>query len=75
MITKKYYLTYPLMMSLAMTAGTAQAALTPEEDLGKSIFFDTDLSIQLNQACAVCHGPAVGWTGPDPVIDAAGAAY
>ena len=45
MITNKHYLTYPLMMSLAMTAGTAQAALTPEEDLGKSIFSDTDLSM------------------------------
>jgi cytochrome c peroxidase len=62
------------MMGLAIGAGTAQA-LTPEEELGKSIFFDTDLSIGLNQACAACHGPAVGWTGPDADINATGAAY
>jgi len=74
MITNKPYLTYPLMMSLAIGAGAAQA-LTSEEELGKSIFFDTDLSIALNQACAVCHGPAVGWTGPESDINASGAAY
>jgi len=59
---------------VAIGAGSAQA-LMPEEQLGKSIFFDTDLSIELNQACAVCHGPAVGWTGPDSFINATGAAY
>src|SRR5512144_3090851 len=35
--------------------------LTPREQLGKNLFFDSDLS---GQACAVCHGPRVGWTGP-----------
>jgi len=55
-------------------AGAAQA-LTSEEELGKSIFFDTDLSIELNQACAACHGPVAGWTGPNSPINAAGVAY
>lgn len=49
--------------------------LTPKEQLGKSIFFDENLSINQNQACAACHAPQVGWTGPDSVINAAGAVY
>jgi cytochrome c peroxidase len=56
------------------TGGTAQA-LTSEEQLGKSIFFDTDLSFELNQACAACHGPEVGFTGPASDINAHGAVY
>jgi cytochrome c peroxidase len=59
-----------------VAAGLAQAqALTPVEQLGKSIFFDTNLSINANQACAACHSPDVGWTGPNPAINATGAVY
>jgi cytochrome c peroxidase len=55
---------------------TAQpAGLTPEEQLGKSIFFDQNLSINFNQSCAVCHAPEVGWTGPLSDINAGGAVY
>lgn len=50
-------------------------ALTTFEDLGKSIFFDDNLSIDGNQSCAACHGPEAGWTGPDPFINAYGAVY
>lgn len=62
---------------LALTLSTAGAAdgLTPNEELGKSIFFDTNLSINSNMACAACHGPQVGWTGPTESINAAGAVY
>jgi len=28
-----------------------------------------------NQACAACHAPEVGWTGPDQAINAGGAVY
>jgi cytochrome c peroxidase len=49
--------------------------LTPNEQLGKSIFFDESLSINQNQSCASCHDPAWGWTGPDSVINAYGAVY
>jgi cytochrome c peroxidase len=56
--------------------GTAMAqVLTDEEELGKSIFFDDNLSINNNQSCAACHGPEVGWTGPDSAINAGGAVY
>ena len=49
--------------------------LSVEEQLGKSIFFDTDLSINANQSCAGCHGPEAGWTGPDSVINDSGSVY
>jgi len=49
--------------------------LTPQERLGKKLFFDTNLSTPAGQSCAVCHGPDVGWTGPDEDINEAGAVY
>lgn len=51
------------------------AALSPNEELGKSIFFDTNLSLNRNQACAACHGPDVGFTGPESVTNAGGSVY
>ncbi len=57
-----------------LNVGAAQS-LTPIEQLGKSIFFDTNLSINGNQSCADCHDPAVGWTGPISDINAMGAVY
>ncbi len=63
-------------MPLWLTTATVGAqVLTPVEELGKSIFFDENLSINANQSCAACHTPEVGWTGPDPVINATGAVY
>ena len=49
--------------------------LTPQEELGKLLFFDTNLSEPTGQSCAVCHGPEVGYTGPDEAINAGGAVY
>ena len=49
--------------------------LTPQEKLGKLLFFDAKLSTPAGQACAVCHGPNVGWTGPDEAINRRGAVY
>jgi len=46
------------------TASVYAIGLTDEEQLGKSIFFDNNLSLNQNQACAACHGLDVGWTGP-----------
>ncbi len=62
------------MSAAVMGVGTA-SALTPEEQFGKSIFFDTNLSINQNQPCAACHGPAAGWTGPLQSINSHGAVY
>jgi len=49
--------------------------LTPKEQLGMKLFFDTRLSTPEGQACAVCHGPTVGWTGPDSDLNAGGSVY
>lgn len=59
---------------LALAIGAASAAgqllqtptstLTPVEELGKQLFFDTALSTPFGQSCAACHGPEVGFTGP-----------
>lgn len=38
-------------------------ALTPMQQLGKKIFFDTRLSQPMVQSCASCHAPANGFTG------------
>lgn len=58
---------------LGVTAGTA--ALTPQEELGRNLFFDESLSTPEGQACAACHAPEVGYTGPDSTINALGAVY
>ncbi len=51
------------------------AALTSLEQVGKSIYFDTNLSFNRNQACASCHVPEWGFTGPSSVVNGAGAVY
>lgn len=48
--------------------------LTPEEELGKNLFFDKIASPD-NMSCADCHIPEVGFTGPDDEINAHGAVY
>lgn len=61
---------------LFLAAGAAGAAgLTVKEQLGKDIFFDTNLSINGNQSCADCHAPEAGWTGPTSEVNAHGAVY
>jgi cytochrome c peroxidase len=60
---------------LISAAVSAHDILTPQERLGKSLFFDTNLSEPRGQACADCHGPAAGYTGPDSATNAGGAVY
>lgn len=47
--------------------------LTPQERLGKELFFDMNLSMPRGQACASCHDPGTGFTSPSSEINAAGA--
>jgi cytochrome c peroxidase len=65
---------FAVFLGLALIS-TAQTPLTPKQQLGKSIFFDENLSINRNQSCATCHAPEVGWTGPDSLVNAHGAVY
>jgi len=43
--------------------------------LGERLFFDQTLSDPEGQSCASCHGPEVGWTGPDEAINKVGGIY
>ena len=60
---------------ITLSATVMAQELTPMELLGKALFFDDNLSTPPGQSCAACHGPEVGWTGPDTVINAGGAVY
>jgi len=61
---------------LGLGASAAMAnGLTSMESLGKSIFFDQNLSLNGDQACAACHSPETGFTGPLSDINAHGAVY
>jgi len=64
-----------LVIGVAASAASAKVTLTPQEELGKNLFFDTNLSDPPGQACAACHAAAVGYTGPISKINAAGAVY
>ncbi|MDO8413842.1 MAG: cytochrome c peroxidase [Gallionellaceae bacterium] len=57
------YLASTMSLSLAL-AGTA-SALTLTEQVGKNIFFDTNLSEPAGQGCVSCHDPSAGFAEPD----------
>lgn len=48
--------------------------LTPIQQLGKFIYFDK-ISIPNSMACADCHSPRTGFTGPTPGINIHGSVY
>ena len=65
-----------LLLAASLVTVMAQTStLSPKEQLGKSIYNDDNLSINQNQACAACHDPKAGWTGPDPFINEHGSVY
>lgn len=62
-------------MAIATLPAIAQDfALTPIEQLGKNIYFDK-ISEPNSMACAACHAPDVGFTGPIAGINLGGAVY
>lgn len=54
----------PIMSFCLIFSGTA-LALTSQEQLGKNLFFDTNLSEPAGQSCSSCHDPAAGFADPD----------
>ncbi|NJD11983.1 MAG: cytochrome C [Gemmatimonadetes bacterium] len=62
-------------VSFDSSADVSIAAVTPQQALGRLLFFDKNLSLNNNQSCATCHDPKWGFTGPDPMINAHGAVY
>jgi cytochrome c peroxidase len=49
--------------------GSSAWALTPQEELGKLLYFDSYLSKNKNQSCASCHFPAPGFVDPANVAN------
>jgi cytochrome c peroxidase len=66
-----------LLLGIPILAAAASFApqATPIETLGEKLFNDGNLSTPPGVACAACHGPNVGFTGPESAINAAGAVY
>jgi len=64
------------MVLMVLAVGTSTAGtLTPIEELGKKLCYDQNLSTPPGEACAACHAPEVGFTGPDASINAGGGVY
>lgn len=49
---------------LALWSSLATAGLTPEQDLGKLLYFDRYLSLNHDQSCASCHDQGAGFSDP-----------
>ena len=73
MTVKRIIAGVALVSLTAIDAGAAD--LTSQEQLGKSIFFDENLSLNNNQSCASCHAPEAGWTGPLSGVNAGTVVY
>lgn len=59
---------YAAIILFVATIGIASANGPNQEDkeeLGKLLFFDTDLSVPKGQSCASCHHPNFGFADPD----------
>ncbi len=63
------------LLLLVVAGAITQPTLTKQQELGKNLFFDTNLSDPPGQACAACHAAGTGYTGPDAAINSAGAVY
>lgn len=61
MLSKRIWISIAVML---LTTGMA-AALTPQEQLGKNLFFDTNLSEPAGQGCASCHAQNTAFAEPD----------
>lgn len=51
---------FPLSLALPVTIHAFETV----EDLGRALYFDTNLSKNRTQACATCHSPADGFVDP-----------
>ena len=69
------------LLSISIQSVLAQAppntlvALTPKEQLGKSVLLDEHLSLNNNLQCVSCHINKTGWTGQDESDNKTGGSY
>ncbi|HIH74349.1 MAG TPA: cytochrome C [Methanosarcina sp.] len=66
--------TFSIILLLTISLGSASAELNEKEQLGKNIFYDK-ISDPDSMACADCHAPQVGFTGPIAGINVKGSVY
>lgn len=60
--------------SVAFAEDTVPSGLTPVQQLGKRLFFDTRLSTPCGMSCSTCHEPTAAFTDPrgsSPVLTVA----
>ncbi len=53
-----------LVISLAIAAAGSAFALTGEEQMGRHVYLDKDLSLNSTQSCATCHHRSAGYADP-----------
>jgi cytochrome c peroxidase len=53
------------VLLLAALSLAGANSLTPEEELGRFLYFDENLSTPPGQSCASCHHPDAGFADPD----------
>jgi len=61
--------------TLARVKNGSGGDLQKIELLGKLLLFDRELSVNKNEACAFCHMPETGFTGPVSSLNASTVAY
>src|SRR5260370_15177359 len=61
--------------TLARVKTGSGGELQKVELLGKLLLFDRELSVNKNEACAFCHMPETGFTGPVSSLNASTVAY
>lgn len=71
-------LNQPVTATTAALAGqktlSKEARKVLEQDLGRQLFFDPQLSVPAGQSCATCHHPAKAFADPQDRVVSAGAA-
>jgi len=78
MLSRRIWICLAISALLVVSTGNATAQillLTDQEQLGKNLFFDNNLSEPRGQDCAACHDPNVGFTGGNDSINRHGAVY
>ena len=64
----------PMAIGTVLSVSANQALAAPDvkalEELGKRVFFDPISRPRGRQACASCHDPGTGWTGPNSRVNA-----
>lgn len=64
-MNKKLRTVFTISVFLSFLLSFNASALTPFEQLGSDIYFDTNLSDPDGQSCSSCHLPSAGFAEPD----------